>query len=327
VGVLSTSELFPGHAQLGGALLVGQKKKRWYLSIKGPGQTGHPGGGTDGPGHRPYLIMHAAVCQKRLLRRRGCLGGWCQVPPPHRARRSARGRHRGAVAGGRHSTTPSSSGEEQRRCCMRTGRRPIGRGQRSTATRIGVGVGRTTTPGRRLLHRELPHVVHCTASRLHPHPRPNPLLKTCEISPIRSPHHKIMRSWGTEHARGREVGSGAHQPPLLGAVCRCVRRDARLGRAPRTRPCRARASPHHMGHAPRGGFAISKAAAAAAIMDIYGLGPWPRPMNPRTHMIAICKCKCKWEMASVREGCARPFRCWRGTQIYDSTCEFRVFKS
>lgn len=115
---------------------------------------------------------------------------------------------------------------------MRTGRRPIGRGQRSTATR-----SRTDHPGRRLLHRELLHVVHCTASRLRP--RPNPRLKTCEISSIRFPHHKIMRSWpGTEtRVRARQRGSGAHQPPLLGAVCRCVR------------PCRARASPHHMGHA------------------------------------------------------------------------------
>jgi hypothetical protein len=95
VGVLSTSELFPGHAQLGGALLVGQKKKRWYLSIKGPGQTGHPGGGTDGPGHRPYLIMHAAVCQKRLLRRRGCLVGGARCPHP-----TARAdQHEGAIGG------------------------------------------------------------------------------------------------------------------------------------------------------------------------------------------------------------------------------------
>jgi hypothetical protein len=134
----------------------------------------------------------------------GALVGGARCPHPTARADQHEGAIGGAVAGGRHSTTPSSSGEEQRsrRCCMRTGRRPIGRGQRSTATRIrsaSDGPPRPAAPPSRIaacgaLHR---------ASRLHP--RPNPRLKTCEISSIRFPHHKIMRSWGTEYARGREA--------------------------------------------------------------------------------------------------------------------------
>lgn len=204
MGVLSTSETVP-RARAARRCSARRAEKETLVLVHQGTRTDRTPGRGDGRARPPAVSDHACGgLPKKAFAAAGMLGGWCQVPPPHRARRSARGRHRGAVAGGRHSTTPSSSGEEQRsrRCCMRTGRRPIGRGQRSTATRIrsaSDGPPRPAAPPSRIaacgaLHR---------ASRLHP--RPNPRLKTCEISSIRFPHHKIMRSWGTEYARGREV--------------------------------------------------------------------------------------------------------------------------
>jgi hypothetical protein len=131
-----------------------------------------------------------------------------------------------------------------------------------------IGVGRTTPAGGSSIANCR---MWCIAPRVAPASPTQPSSENVRdlIYQIPAPQNNAQLG---HRVRARQRGSGAHRPPLLGAVCRCVR------------PCRARASPHHMGHAPRGGFAISKAAAAAAIMDIYG--PWPRNSAALSHLPA-----------------------------------------